>query len=69
MKDGKLNVNVKSNYATITLSEDHIELLKGFHFLLFKEINQVIKSFMIFDTDNLENSFLIVPRKYNYVIM
>ncbi|XP_011693477.1 PREDICTED: endoribonuclease Dicer-like isoform X2 [Wasmannia auropunctata] len=61
MKDGKLNVDVKSDHATVILSESDIELLKRFHFLLFNEIIPVIKSFMIFDNDNLENSFLIVP--------
>jgi len=64
MKDSKLNVDVKSDHATIMLNESDIELLKKFHFLLFSEIIPVIKSFMIFDNDNLENSFLIVPCKY-----
>ncbi|EGI69620.1 Endoribonuclease Dcr-1 [Acromyrmex echinatior] len=61
MKDGELNVDVKSNHATIVLSQNNIELLKRFNFLLFSEIIPVIKSFMIFDNDNLENSFVIVP--------
>ncbi|KYQ55277.1 Endoribonuclease Dicer [Trachymyrmex zeteki] len=61
MKDGKLNVNVKSDHATMTLSQNKIELLTRFNFLLFSEIIPVIKSFMIFDNDNLENSFVIVP--------
>lgn len=64
MKDGKLNVNVKSDHATMTLSQNKIELLTRFNFLLFSEIIPVIKSFMIFDNDNLENSFVIVPCKY-----
>ncbi|XP_018354963.1 PREDICTED: endoribonuclease Dicer [Trachymyrmex septentrionalis] len=61
MKDGKLNVNVKSDHATMVLSQNEIELLRRFNFLLFNEIIPVIKSFMIFDNDNLENSFVIVP--------
>ncbi|XP_070162593.1 endoribonuclease Dicer isoform X3 [Polyergus mexicanus] len=61
MKDGQLDVDVKINYATMMLSETDIESLKRFHFLLFNEILSVIKSFMLFDNDNLENSFLIVP--------
>ncbi|XP_071570826.1 endoribonuclease Dicer [Temnothorax nylanderi] len=61
MKDGKLNVDVKSNPTTIMLSGSDIQLLKRFHFLLFNDIIPVIKSFMIFDNDDLENSFLIVP--------
>ncbi|XP_018402854.1 PREDICTED: endoribonuclease Dicer [Cyphomyrmex costatus] len=61
MKDGKLNVNVKSDHTTMMLSENKIKLLKRFNFLLFSEIIPVIKNFMIFDNDNLENSFVIVP--------
>ncbi|XP_020280276.1 endoribonuclease Dicer [Pseudomyrmex gracilis] len=61
MKDGNLNVDIKSNHSTMTLSEKEIEMLRKFHFLLFSEIIPVIKCFMIFDNDNLENSFLIVP--------
>lgn len=49
------------------LDEFEIHMLKKFHFLLFNDIIPVIKSFMIFDNDNLENSFLIVPCKYDYV--
>lgn len=67
MKDGKLDVDVKSDHTTIILSENEIELLKRFHFLLFNDIIPVIKSFMIFDNDNLENSFLIVPCKYDII--
>lgn len=64
MKDGKLNVDVKSNHNIIKLSGNDIEKLKRFHFLLFNDIISLIKKFMIFDNDNLENSFLIVPCKY-----
>ncbi|EZA61552.1 Endoribonuclease Dicer [Ooceraea biroi] len=68
MKDGKLNVDVKSNHATMTLSENDIKLLKRFHFLLFTDIIPAIKPFMLFDNDNLENSFLIVPLTENQEI-
>lgn len=63
MKDGQLDVDINFNYATMTLNNIDIELLKRFHFLLFNEIITVIKSFMLFDNENLENSFLIVPCK------
>ncbi|KMQ96898.1 endoribonuclease dicer [Lasius niger] len=68
MKDGELGVDVKLNYATMILSESDIELLRRFHFLLFSEIIPVIKSFMVFDNENLENSFLIVPLNDNQEI-
>lgn len=68
MKDGKLDVNVESNSTTMILSGKDIESLKRFHFLLFTDIISVIKDFMLFDNDNLENSFLIVPCKCDYVL-
>ncbi|XP_072751991.1 endoribonuclease Dicer [Anoplolepis gracilipes] len=61
MKDGELDVDVQTNYVTMVLSETDIESLKRFHFLLFGEVLSVIKNFMLFDNENLENSFLIVP--------
>lgn len=69
MKDGKLNVEVKSNHTMIMLSENDIQILKRFHFLLFNDIIPLIKKFMIFDDNNLENSFLIVPCNYVIIFM
>jgi len=67
MKDGKLDVDIIPNYTTMILNENDIELLKKFHFLLFNEIIPAIKTFMLFDNNNLENSFLIVPCKYDCI--
>lgn len=65
MNVGELNVTVKPNYATMVLNDENdIKLLKVYHTLLFSEVIPVIKKFMVFDKDNLDNSFLIVPRKY-----
>lgn len=69
MKDGKVNIDVKSNHTIIMLTENNIQMLKKFHFLLFNNIVPFMKKFMIFDNDNLENSFLIVPCKYDSVII
>lgn len=63
MNVGELSVTVKPDYATMTLNEEEIKSLKIFHTLLFSEVIPVIKKFMVFDKDNLDNSFLIVPCK------
>lgn len=67
MNVGELNVTVKPDYAKMVLNEDDIKLLKTYHTLLFSEVIPVIKRFMVFDKDNLDNCFLVVPRKYDFV--
>lgn len=63
MNVGELNVNVKVDYATMILSYEQIDELKIFHSTIFTNIVSVIKPFMTFDNDNLDNCFLIVPSK------
>ncbi|XP_047345738.1 endoribonuclease Dicer isoform X1 [Vespa velutina] len=79
MNVGELNVNIKVDYATMILTNEQIEELKIFHTTIFTNIVSVIKPFMTFDNDNLDNSFLIVPtnneneidwnvvKKYKYI--
>ncbi|XP_029037837.2 endoribonuclease Dicer [Osmia bicornis bicornis] len=61
MNADELNVDVKVNYATMTLSEKEIGYLKIFHTLIFSQIIPVIKPFMLFDNYNYDNCFLVVP--------
>ncbi|KAK9308230.1 hypothetical protein QLX08_001702 [Tetragonisca angustula] len=68
MNLGELNIDVKVNHTTMFLSGNEISLLKSFHTLIFDEIVQVIKLFMVFDNYNLDNCFLIVPVDENWDI-
>ncbi|XP_076391381.1 endoribonuclease Dcr-2 isoform X2 [Megachile rotundata] len=61
MSANELNVSVKVNNTTLVLSEEEIEYIKIFHTLIFSQIVQVIKSFMLFDNSNRDNCFLVVP--------
>ncbi|KAF7405409.1 hypothetical protein HZH66_004315 [Vespula vulgaris] len=61
MNVGELNVNVKVDYEKMILTSEEIEELKIFHTTIFSNIISVIKPFMTFDNDNLDNCFLIVP--------
>lgn len=63
MNVGELNVNVKVDYEKMILTSEEIEELKIFHTTIFSNIISVIKPFMTFDNDNLDNCFLIVPSK------
>ncbi|XP_033221777.1 endoribonuclease Dicer isoform X2 [Belonocnema kinseyi] len=68
MNVGSLQVQVKVNHLQIRLEREQIKLLKKFHTMLFSDIVKVIKSFMVFDNMNLENSFAVVPVKENWDI-
>ncbi|XP_043502989.1 endoribonuclease Dicer isoform X2 [Polistes fuscatus] len=61
MNVGELNVNTKVDYEKLVLTDEQIEELKIFHTTIFSKIVLVIKEFMTFDIDNLDNCFLIVP--------
>ncbi|KAI4489336.1 hypothetical protein M0802_011205 [Mischocyttarus mexicanus] len=61
MNVGELSVNTKVDYARLVLTREQIEELKMFHTTIFSKIVSVIKDFMTFDVDNLDNCFLIVP--------
>ncbi|KAI4478811.1 hypothetical protein M0804_011557 [Polistes exclamans] len=61
MNVGELNVNTTVDYARLVLTDEQIEELKTFHTTIFSKIVLVIKEFMTFDIDNLDNCFLIVP--------
>lgn len=63
MNVGPLEVQIKVNHSQIRLEREKIKLLKKFHTMLFSDIVKVIKSFMVFDNMNLENSFAVVPGK------
>ncbi|XP_017890637.2 endoribonuclease Dicer isoform X2 [Ceratina calcarata] len=61
MNFGELNITIEVNHDILTLSEEEIRSVKNFHTLLFSEVLQLVKSFVIFDNYNLDNCFLIVP--------
>lgn len=65
MNVGELNVDVEVNHTKMRLTTDEIEKLRLFHTMIFTEVLPMIKVFMIYDKDDLENSFLIVPGTAN----
>lgn len=52
----------------LTLSSSDVKLLEDFHWLVFNDILKVIKNFITFDRDNLDNSYLVVPVDKNWKI-
>ncbi|XP_051175293.1 endoribonuclease Dicer-like isoform X2 [Leptopilina boulardi] len=68
MNIGPIEINVDVNFKQIQLDDEKIKLLKIFHLMLFQKILNLIHDFMIFDVNNLENSFAIVPVNKNFEI-
>ncbi|XP_046601014.1 endoribonuclease Dicer isoform X4 [Neodiprion lecontei] len=64
---GEVNVNVEVNHAKLQLTADEIGKLRCFHTMIFTEVMPIIKPFMVFDKDNLDNSFLIVPDQHIWI--
>ncbi|XP_046751680.1 endoribonuclease Dicer isoform X2 [Diprion similis] len=65
---GEVNVDVEVNHAKLQLTTEEIGKLRCFHTMIFTEIMPIIKPFMVFDKDNLDNSFLIVPVDHKWEI-
>lgn len=61
MNVGPVEIHVEVNHSKITLDYGGIKALKGFHTLVFYDILDLVKNFMVFDNKNLENSFAVVP--------
>lgn len=63
MNVGELFVTVESNIRTLQLSEEDIHCIANVHSLIFLHLLQLVKTFMMRDTESKENSYLIVPIK------
>jgi endoribonuclease Dicer len=69
MNVGPLQINIKRNITVKSLSDKEVlQTLKEFHTLVFDKILGIIQEFTSFDLDKKENSFLIVPGKYEFPI-
>ncbi|XP_012287234.1 endoribonuclease Dicer [Orussus abietinus] len=68
MNVGDLRVNVIVNHSSLKLNEEQILSLSIFHSIVFNQALQLVKSFMVFDKENLDNCFLIVPVNSNWDI-
>lgn len=61
MNVGQLEVHVEVNVKRFTLDKKKIEELKNFHTMVFLKLLDIVHDFMVFDVNNLENSFAVVP--------
>jgi hypothetical protein len=61
MNVGEIEVNVVSNAACIRVTCEDIRDLEAFNVMLFGQLLKLMKSFLIVDKDNKENSYFVVP--------
>ncbi|KAJ8678833.1 hypothetical protein QAD02_014620 [Eretmocerus hayati] len=61
MNVGDLQIGLDVNIEVPHLMQSQIELLKKFHFTIFTDVVPVLKDFMLFDRENLENCYLVCP--------
>lgn len=58
---GEIEVNVNVNQAVFVFSQEEIMQLRTFHYVVFKEVLNVLKHFLIFSNDENAEGFLVVP--------
>ncbi|XP_044009238.1 endoribonuclease Dicer-like [Aphidius gifuensis] len=61
MQNGQLNVDIAVNHSELILTSSDIDKLKNFHWIIFNDILDILKKFLVFDNDNLSNNYFIVP--------
>jgi len=61
MNVGETEVHIVSNAARVRVTRDDIRDLEAFHVMLFGQLLKLLKSFLIVDKANKENSYFVVP--------
>lgn len=62
MNQGKLSVKIAEQPLTLTItSEQQLKQLAKFHLMIFRDILECWKSFLVLDRRNQENAYFIVP--------
>ena len=60
---------MESNITTVQLSEEDIQCIVNLHSVIFLHVLQLVKTFMMRDTESKENSYLIVPVKPGIIVL
>uniref|UniRef100_A0A1A9WSS4 ribonuclease III n=1 Tax=Glossina brevipalpis TaxID=37001 RepID=A0A1A9WSS4_9MUSC len=62
MSQGKIRVRISNNPIEVVLeTKQQLNLLENFHTMIFKDLLQLWKNFLVIDRRNLENSYLLIP--------
>ncbi|PNF18314.1 hypothetical protein B7P43_G14501 [Cryptotermes secundus] len=63
MNVGELRVHIENNAVCLHLTHEDIQDLEAFNAMLFRELLKLMRTFMVVDKDNKENSYFVVPTR------
>ena len=69
MNVGEIEVHIASNATSIRVTHDDIRDLEAFNAMLFGQLLKLIKSFLIVDKANKENSYFVVPTQVGKTVL
>jgi hypothetical protein len=69
MNVGEIEVHIANNAARIRVTRDDIRDLEAFSVMLFGQLLKLMKSFLIVDKANKENSYFVVPTQVGKTIL
>jgi hypothetical protein len=69
MNVGEIEVHVANNAACIIVTRDDIRDLEAFNVMLFGQLLKLMKSFLIVDKANKENSYFVVPTQVGKTVL
>jgi hypothetical protein len=69
MNVGELEVHIGNNAACVRVTRDDIRDLEAFNLMLFGQLLKLMKSFLIVDKANRENSYFVVPTQVGKTVL
>jgi len=69
MNVGEIEVHISNNAACIQVTGDDIRDLEAFNVMLFSQLLKLMKSFLIVDKANKENSYFVVPTQVGKTVL
>jgi hypothetical protein len=69
MNVGESKVRIVSNAACLRVTHEEVKDLEAFSAMLFRQLLKLMKSFLMVDKDNKENSYFVVPTRVGKTIL
>jgi hypothetical protein len=61
MNVGELKIHIENNAVRLRLTQHDVQDLEAFNAMLFGQLLKLMRTFMVIDKDNEENSYFVVP--------
>jgi hypothetical protein len=69
MNVGEIEVHIASNATCTHVTRDEIRDLEAFNVMLFGQLLKLMKSFLIVDKANRDNSYFVVPTQVGKTVL